>query len=61
LAACEDLLIEKNNDFFIHENHTREEYFLWSTLYDITLLLLPVMVVITVALYDIGMANTITI
>lgn len=45
----------------MHENHDHEEYYLWSTLYDITLLLLPVMVVVTVALYDIGEANPITV
>ena len=55
------MLIEKNNDLFIHENHDHEEYYHYSTLYDITLLLLPIMVVITVALYDIGESNPITV
>lgn len=61
LAGCEDLLIQKNNDLFIQENHDHEQYYLYSTLYDITLLLMPIMVVVTVALYDIGEANPITV
>lgn len=61
IAGCESLLIEKNNDLFMEENHDHELYYLYSSLYDITLLLLPIMVVVTISLYDIGEPNPITI
>ena len=61
MASCQSLLIQKNNDLFIHENHDHELYYFYAALYDIILLLLPIMVVITISLFDAGQADHITV
>ena len=45
----------------MEENHDHQLYYFYSTLYDITLLLLPITVVVTISMYDIGEADPITI
>lgn len=37
---------------FILENHDHYLYYNYSTLYDITLLILPIIVVVTISMFD---------
>lgn len=57
----EGLLVEKNNDFFIAENHDHTLFYRYSTLYDITQILLPITVVISIAIYDYNELNPFTV
>jgi hypothetical protein len=55
------MLVEKNNDLFIHENQDHHLFYFYSTLYDITLLILPIIVVVTISLFDASREGNITI
>jgi ABC-type multidrug transport system fused ATPase/permease subunit len=46
---------------FIHENHDHSLFYSYATLYDITLLLLPISVVSTITLYDVNEDDPITV
>lgn len=61
LIGWEDLIIEKNNNLFILENHDHSQFYTYSTLYDISLLMLPIFVVSTITLYDINEEDPITV
>ncbi len=55
------MIIEKNNDLFIEENHDHMMFYRYATLYDITLLMLPILVVVTITLYDMNEEFPITV
>jgi ABC-type multidrug transport system fused ATPase/permease subunit len=61
LIGWEGLLTEKNNDLFIEENHDHGLFYSYATLYDITLLMLPIFVVSTITLYDVNEEDPITV
>lgn len=61
LIGWEGLLTEKNNDLFIEENHDHGLFYSYATLYDITLLMLPIFVVFTITLYDVNEEDPITV
>lgn len=46
------MLVEKNNDYFLHENHDHSLFYRYSSLYDIAQLLLPIAVVVTSLIFD---------
>lgn len=48
----ESMLVEKNNDFFLEENHDHSQFYRYSSLYDIAQLLLPIAVVVTSLVFD---------
>lgn len=52
IAKSEGIIIEKNNDLFKHENHDHLLFYRYSTLYDISQILLPIAVVVSIALFD---------
>ena len=61
LIGWEDVLIEKNNDLFEVENHDHELFYFYSSLYDIILLMLPVLVVVSICIWDVGEAKPIKV
>lgn len=61
LIGWEGLLTEKNNNLFIEENHDHALFYSFATLYDITLLMLPIFVVSTITLYDVNEEDPITV
>lgn len=61
LIGWESLITEKNNNLFIEENHDHSLFYSYVTLYDITLLLLPIAVVSTITLYDANEEDPITV
>jgi hypothetical protein len=61
LIGWENLIIEKNNDLFIEENHDHSIFYSYLTLYDITLLMLPIFVVATITLFDVNEDDPITV
>ena len=61
IIGWEDVLIEKNNDLFEEENHDHHVFYFYSSLYDIILLMLPILVVVTICVYDLGEAAPITV
>lgn len=61
LIGYENIIIEKNNDLFIEENHDHCQYYSYCTLYDITLLMLPIFVVATITLFDYNEEDPITV
>ncbi len=61
LIGWENLIIEKNNDLFIEENHDHDIFYSYLTLYDITLLMLPIFVVATITLFDVNEDDPITV
>lgn len=52
ITGWEDVIIEKNNDLFEEENHDHQLFYFFNSLYDIILLLLPVLVVVTIGIWD---------
>jgi ABC-type multidrug transport system fused ATPase/permease subunit len=48
----ESMLVEKNNDYFLEENHDHSLFYRYSSLYDIAQLLLPIAVVVTSLIFD---------
>lgn len=54
-------MTEKNNDLFIEENHDHQKFYSYATLYDITLLMLPIFVVSTITLIDVNEEDPITV
>jgi ABC-type multidrug transport system fused ATPase/permease subunit len=61
ISGHQDLLIEKNNDYFREECHDHQIFYRLSTLYDIILLVLPTIVIVTIALYDLNEADHINV
>ncbi len=61
VIGWEDSIIESNNDFFIHENQDHKLFYFYASLYDISILMLPVLVVSTICVYDINSSNPITV
>lgn len=54
-------MIEKNNDLFEEENHDHKLFYFFNSLYDIILLMLPVLVVVTICVWDMGESKHITV
>lgn len=48
----ESMLVERNNDYFVHENHDHSMFYRYASLYDIAQLLLPIAVVVTSLVFD---------
>lgn len=61
VIGYQNLIVEKNNDLFIEENHDHQMFYRYATLYDITLLILPIFVVVTITLYDMNEEYPITV
>ena len=61
LLGHQELLIQKNNDYFIAENHDHKMFYEYVTLYDISLILLPILVIVTIALYDLNQPDQISV
>ena len=61
LLGYQDLLMQKNNDYFIQENHDHKLFYQYVTLYDITLIFVPILVIVTIALYDLNEPNQISV
>ena len=61
VIGWENLIIEKNNDLFEVENHDHYLFYFYNSLYDILLLLLPVLVVVTICIFDVGRPNPVTV
>lgn len=61
LSLAEDILVERNNDFFLHEMEDHKQFYHYQALLDVTLLLLPIAVVISIALYDLNEATSFTV
>jgi hypothetical protein len=61
MIGWENIMIEKNNDLFEHENHDHYIFYFYSSLFDIILLMLPVLVVVTIGVYDMGEKKHITV
>lgn len=54
-------MIEKNNDLFEEENHDHYLFYFYNSLYDIILLMLPVLVVVSISIWDYGEQQPITV
>ena len=54
MIGWEDVMIQKNNDLFEEENHDHYLFYFYNSLYDIILLMLPVFVVVTTCIWDMG-------
>ena len=61
MIGWENIIVEKNNDLFEHENHDHYIFYFYNSLFDIILLMLPVLVVVTIAIYDMGEKKHITV
>jgi len=61
LIGWEEVIIEKNNDLFIEENHDHDIFYSYMTYYDITLLMLPIFVVATITVFDANEDDPITV
>ena len=61
LIGWEDIIIEKNNDLFEVENHDHYLFYYYNCLYDIILLMLPILVVVTIGLWEVGEAKPIKV
>lgn len=61
LIGWEDMMVEKNNDLFEVENHDHYLFYFYNSLYDIILLMLPILVVVTIGIWDIGEAKPIKV
>ena len=48
----ESLLLEKNNNFFLREGKNQRSYYFYHSLFEITLVLLPIIVAISISIYD---------
>lgn len=61
VVRAESLMVEKNNDLFLEENHDHQLFYRYAALYDIAQLLLPIAVVVTAALYDTNASHALTV
>ena len=61
LIGWENVIVEKNNDYFIHENEDHLLFYRYASLSDIVLLMMPVLVVVTICIYDLNQPNPITV
>lgn len=61
LDHSESILLQKNNDFFLKENKVHHEFYHYQSLFEISLLLLPIIVALSISLYDHNQQNHFTI
>lgn len=52
LDVSETLLLEMNNNFFLRESKNQRRYYYYHSLFEITLVLLPIIVAISISIYD---------
>jgi ABC-type multidrug transport system fused ATPase/permease subunit len=57
----ESLLLERNNDCFIQENKNHRKFYHYQSLFEISLILLPIVVALSISLYDHNEETSITI
>jgi len=58
---AESLLVERNNDYFLEENHDHVQFYRYASLYDIAQLLLPIAVVVTASVFDQNSQDSLTV
>ena len=52
IVKHESMMVERNNDLFLEENHDHSLFYRYASLYDIAQLLLPIAVVVTSLVFD---------